>query len=235
MVKPTIAIHQPNFMPWAGYFYKIAKADKFVLLDNAQFSKNSYINRSQILVNGKIKWLTVPARPKLGTSIDQVMVGDKNWKIRHIEVLKNAYAKAPYFNEIFPQLACAYENIISTNLHEINIHFIRWFLKNLNIQTEILKASEMLMPNSFGQTDRLVGIATELGAGVYLSGNGAIKYLDIKRFDQCDIELKFSSFYPAKYPQEIETFIPGLSVLDVILNIGWEATSRYISNERAVN
>ena len=62
-METTIAIHQPNFMPWVGYFYKIAKADKFVLLDNAQFSKNSYINRSQILLmqNG----LTVPARPKL--------------------------------------------------------------------------------------------------------------------------------------------------------------------------
>ena len=124
----------------------------------------------------------MPARPKLGTSIDQVMVGEINWKTRHIEVLKNAYAKTPYFKEIFPQLACAYEDAISTHLHEINIHFIRWLLKNLNIQTEILKASELLLQD---KPAKLGLWELQLLYGVYLTGNGAIKYLDEKLFDQC--------------------------------------------------
>jgi len=224
----TVAIHQPNFLPWAGYFYKISKADLFIFLDDVQFSKNNYINRSQILVGGKKKWLSVPARVELGTSINNVMLNNLDWKQGHLNLLKNSYQKHRHFNDIWPNLTEAYERINSANLSQINIQLIMWLMKKLNISTKICRASSFLRPKASDPTQRLVDLVVNSGGAIYLSGLGGKKYQDEALFLRGGVEVVYSSFRSGPYSQESNEFTPGLSILDVVFSLGWDATASYI-------
>ena len=84
----AIGIHQPNYFPWVGYFHKIARVKKFIFLDNVQYSKGSYINRVQLLLNDEVRWLTVPCKPKLGTEINEVRVVCNDWQEQHLNKIK---------------------------------------------------------------------------------------------------------------------------------------------------
>ena len=228
IAKKIVAIHQPNFLPWAGYFYKISKADLFIFLDDVQFSKSNYINRSQILVGGKKKWLSVPARVKLGTSINNVVLNSLDWKQDHLNLLKNSYRRHLHFNDVWPSLAEAYERINSTNLSQINIQLIVWLMKQLNISTKIFRASSFLGPKTSDPTQRLVDLVVNSGGATYLSGLGGKKYQDEALFAQGGVEVVYSSFRSGPYSQESDEFTPGLSILDVVFNMGWDATASYI-------
>ena len=96
-----IAIHQPNFFPWAGYFYKIYLSDIFVFLDDVQYSKNSYTNRASIILEQKSSWLTIPIKSSLKTKIYDIQVADSLWKKKHLSKLVNAYKRSDFFSEIY--------------------------------------------------------------------------------------------------------------------------------------
>lgn len=228
--EKTVAIHQPNFLPWAGYFYKISKADLFIFLDDVQFSKNNYTNRSEILLGGKKKWLSVPARVELGTSINNVVLNSLNWKEDHLNLLKNSYQRHPHFNDIWPSLAVAYERINSTNLCQINIQLIVWLMKQLNISTKTRRASSFSQPKACDPTQRLVDLVVNSGGATYLSGLGGKKYQDEALFVQGGVEVVYSSFRSGPYLQDSDEFTPGLSILDVVFSMGWDATASYVQN-----
>jgi len=216
-----VAIHQPNFFPWLGYFYKIYKADIFIFLDNVQFSRGSYTNRTLIKAKNDKKWLTVPVKAKLGTLINQVIIyNEKNWKRSHIEIIKLFYKNAPYFKEIFPLIEEIYFFKNWKYLVDLNEYFILKIAKILNLNKRIVKASDLNINGK--STELLVKLVKAVGGTTYLSGIGGKKYIDEELFRKENIKLIYSDFKHPTYPQLGENFIPGLSILDFLFNCGFE-------------
>ena len=118
-----IAIHQPNYVPWLGYFYKIYIADKFVFLDDVPYSKNSYFNRSKILQNNKDVWLTVPVKVKLGMKINEIHSFNNSWKESHLSKIRNAYSESTYFHENWKPIKNLYLSLFEENLYLSNIKY----------------------------------------------------------------------------------------------------------------
>jgi hypothetical protein len=164
-----VAIHQPNFLPWLGYFYKIAKCDVFVLLDNVQYVKNSFINRNKIKTPQGAQWLTVPVKTKgrFGQLIKDVEINNTvDWRKRHLRTLEMNYKRAKYFEPVFRGVEAIYFARDWQNLCELNIEILKWVVSILGIEKKLMRASEL---NVKGEgTQLLINIVKEVGGNTYL-------------------------------------------------------------------
>lgn len=226
-----IGIHQPNYLPWLGYFYKIRQSDVFVILDNVEYqtgNANSITNRSRIKTANGEQWLTVPVKKSESKLImDIPMDLQQNWKIKHIRSIQMAYSKSPFFKEFFPMIE-NWLNFESQSLSEFNTHLILKACELFEIKTELRIASQLPLTND-DKNGRLIEICKLLGANIYLSGKGAQKYMDMALYENAGIAVEFSSFNHPEYKQLHGDFIPGLSFIDAIMNCGAEETRRLIS------
>ncbi len=229
----TVAIHQPNFLPWLGFFNKVSKSDKFVLLDNVQFPKTGggWTNRTYLIINSEKKWVTIPIKRNFsGTKqINEIKINnDFNWKKNFLKKIEFNYKKHPFFREYFFDI----EEIISRKydfLIDLNLNFIKYFFKILNFdEKNIFLASEFKL--SSRSSKLLVDLTICLNGSVYLSGNGASDYLDQKVFDRNNLKVKYQSYNPPNYSQyQSKKFINGISILDCLMNIGHEETKKIIN------
>jgi hypothetical protein len=222
----VVAIHQPNFLPWLGYFDKIARADVFVLLDDVQFSKGSYTNRVRILVNGEPKWLTVPVDRGGGSSqpIAEVRIReDGSWRDKAVETIRHAYARAPHFDEAFAVVEPLLRER-TDRLAELNEAAIRELARRLAAD-----GPELVRSSSLGAggraTDRLVEIVRAVEGDAYLGGVGAGGYQEDEKFERAGIELLSQDFSPPDYPQAAEEPVHGLSAIDALMSCGFERTA----------
>jgi hypothetical protein len=221
MDKKIIAIHQPNFMPWLGFFYKWASADLMVFLDDVTFIKRSHINRVRIRDVSGQHWLTVPVhqkgrwnQPIAGTEIQN----DFPWRDGVLGKLKFCYGKAPFFKHYFPE----FQAIIMKErllLADLNLELLQWLAGILEIETPWVLSSSLEGVNGKA-TERLVSICRHLGATAYLSGFGGQKYQEEEVFKEQNIQLVVYDFKHPEYPQRGEGFIAGLSVIDLLFNCG---------------
>ena len=213
-----IAIHQPNFLPWTGYFYKMANSDIFVFLDNVQYEKNSVINRNKIKISQGLFWITLPIRKKNSQLINETeLLNFSREKERIIKTLKLNYQKAKYFDFIFPEL----ENILEKDwqyLSELNIELIKFLKRKIGIKTklEIVSGHGVLGE----KTDLLINICKFFDADTYLSGEGGREYQDEEKFKIAKIKLEYSNFVYPVYPQQWGKFAPNLSIVDLLFNCG---------------
>jgi hypothetical protein len=224
-----VAIHQPNYIPWGGYFAKIAQCDLFIFLDDAQFPKGSYVNRVKILENTNEKWLTIPAKPKLGTPISDVHISNANWVTYHLDRLRHSYKKAPHFNSVWDYLEPLYHGLPPDSLCQSNIKLITSIAQRLSFPAEFRTSS--IVDNKDHQTsdDRLIQLIEAFGGSKYISGRGGVGYQDPFKFEQHSIELGISAFSQTAYQQvSNEAFVPGLSILDVAFNLGWDGAADFI-------
>lgn len=218
-----VAIHQPNFFPWLGYFYKIAKCNVFVFLDDAQYSKNSFINRNKIRSGNDEKWLTCPVITSSGlkTPINEIQYfNPAKSQVSILGLLKANYRQAPYFNKYF-DLVNNTLDLEHYSMAEQNITLIKTLMNELGIKTSVVRSSEL---NGISETStpRLVSICKQLKGDAYLAGIGAIKYQEDQLFEQSGVKLKNSEFQHPVYPQIGEGFIKNLSIIDILFNIGDE-------------
>lgn len=229
----TIAIHQPNYLPWLGYFAKISAVDTFVFLDDAAFSKGSYTNRVQFLCEAKSRWLTVPIRHRQGSLINEISPSNQTWWHSHIDSLANWYKKTSGFSEVRED----FEGILSeasskNNLAEINKFLIIKLAQRLDLRCRFINSSEFNMTAS--GTERLVEIVRKIDPnGRYLSGQGGAKYQDPSKFSEAGIRLKYLDFKHPLYPQNTEDFIPGLSIMDAIFSLGWNQVKELLKSARS--
>ncbi|CAB3901108.1 hypothetical protein LMG26846_04513 [Achromobacter insuavis] len=214
-----IAIHQPNYVPWSGYFYKIAQCDCFVFLDDAQYTKNSFINRNRIKTPQGEHWLTIPVSASLGQSIREVNP-QKGWVEKHIKTLQQSYAKTRGYKQYADGIASVL-HANNSNLAEFNISLIKHICELLDIATPILRASELGVAGS--SDERLAAITAHLGGDIYLSGFGGANYQLEQTFAERNIALETYKFRPPVYKQQWGEFIGGLSILDVLFNCADEA------------
>ena len=218
-----VAIHQPQFFPWIGYFYKIAACDLFIYLDDVQFKKNEFQNRNKIKTAQGPRWLTVPVRYSFGQSMREVETDNRrNWRHAHLQTLRTNYAPAPWFQEYFPRLEALYAREWD-NIAEFNIATVNLMMEFLGLKVERRRSSEL--PSKGASTQRLVSLCSGLGAQTYLSGAGARDYLDASLFAQAGIALRYQEFEHPEYPQLFGDFEPFLSCLDWVLNTGEAAAS----------
>jgi len=225
MNKKVIAAHQPNFLPWMGFFYKWFKADLMVFLDDTAFSRRSYINRVQIRYTSNKLWLTIPLLQKgrFNQPICQMEIQDDIlWRDNVRGKLKSSYGKAKFFKDYFPE----FEAIIKKEYHllaSLNIELLKWLSDKLEIETPWVLSSSLKGVEGKA-TERLVSICRCLGATHYLSGFGGQKYHEKEIFDKHHIECVIYDFKHPVYPQLSGDFIPGLSTLDLLFNCGPESS-----------
>ena len=227
--RPVVAIHQPNYLPWLGYFHKIAQADVFVFLETVQFSKGSYTNRVQILRDGKPVWLTQPIKQTLGQSIEAVGFAEADWPRRHLDTLHGAYRGAKFFRAVFPNLEALLIGTSQNSLAAANRHIVEGLIALLGLQRQFIRDGALGDAGLEGG-DRLIALVKAVAPGaVYLSGKGGATYQDDAKFAEAGIELRYSTFTPCPYPQiNSAVFVPGLSIVDVLFSLGVDGTRALI-------
>ena len=223
-----VAINQPNYFPWLGYFKKILEADIFILLDDAQFSKGSYTNRVRIGKSSSVRWLTLPVTYKFGQPINKVRVASVHWKQNHLDILKQTYLGSPHFDEVWNDLEEMFEGLSSHNLSVVNQYLIRRVIVCLGFQVDFRLASMFNIKEH--SDDRLISLIQKVASRcVYLSGDGGKSYQSVEKFELNDITVRYLNFIHPSYTQfSTDSFLPGLSVLDAAFNIGWKNTRQIL-------
>lgn len=226
-----VAVHQPNYLPWLGYFAKMARADLFVFLDDVQFSKGSYTNRVQIARGGQPVWLTVPVRHDFGAAISAVEIARADWVRAHADALRQAYRHARCFKEVSAELE-PWLAVASGRLAIVNMHLIERIALRLGLAARILASSSLGIASDTPDA-RLADIVDRIApGGTYISGGGGAKYQSDEVFASRGVRLDYSDFRPEPYERSGEDFIPGLSIVDALFHLGFEATAALVRPRR---
>lgn len=226
-----MAIHQPNFLPWLGFFDKIRRSDVFVAMDNAQFSKTggTWTNRVQVIVNKQPAWVTVPvdrAYHGLRTVSEMKINESQPWRAKLLRTIELNYRPAPCFSEVYP-LVHELVDRPSSDLATYNLNAIRTLCGRLNLTTEIILGSSLAAEGR--STDLLVAMVTSVGGTAYLAGGGASGYQEDEKFEQAGVEVVYQHFQHPVYPQfNSAGFEPGLSIVDALMNCGFDGVRRLL-------
>jgi len=227
------AIMQPTYLPWAGYFKLMNEVDLFIFLDDVSFSKGSWQQRNRIIANKAETYLTVPVNTsgKLGQLINEVeTVEIQNWRKKHKIALQLAYSKHEFGSEIIELISNCLDN--STNsLVDVNVSIIKAIKEKLNIDTEIKLSSELEI---FGKkSEYILNICNHIGATQYYSPEGAREYIEEEGlFAKSNVKVEYQNFIPKAYSQKnIDNFVPYMSIIDIIANIGFNETKKYITRQ----
>lgn len=220
-----VAIHQPQYLPWLGYFDKIIKADAFCYLDNVQYKKNEWQNRNRIKTAQGRQWLTVPVSYRFPQKINEVKINNTvNWKRKHLQAMITNYSKAPFFAEYIG----FFEEVYSKDwelISELNVYLIGRMQEMLNIKEKrTVLASTLSLSDD--PTERLIDICKTLEGDTYLSGQDGAKYMDLERFKANGIEVSVQDFIHPEYPQLFGDFASHLSIVDLLFNCGPETLER---------
>ena len=216
-----VACHQPNFLPWIGFFYKALLADLVVLLDDVQFARGfTWVNRNRLKCDQGELWLTVPVKKKgrgLQKISDVEVVDNGNWPRRFFQGISQNYAHAPYFAEHRAFLKDLMQ-MRWRKLVDLNVAAIYYLAGSLGIGNKVVLQSSLQIQSQ--GSELLVKITKETGADVYLTPLVTKKYVDENLFAQQGITIQFFRFIPPVYPQLWGEFIYNLSALDLLLNCG---------------
>lgn len=219
----TIGIIQSNFLPWRGYFDFIDSCDKFVILDNVQYTKNDWRNRNRIKTKDGLHWLTVPVNFSFSqaTTIEKTPINYSiPWIEEHINIITAAYSNAPYFEHYAEELFSLISKPVDS-ISQLNVALIRWAMISLKIDTEIVLASKLVTSNE--KSHRVLDIVRQLGGTKYLTGPAAKAYLDESIFREAGVAIDYKTYNYPHYPQLFGTFEGSLSIIDLFFNAGPES------------
>ena len=235
-----VAIHQPNFVPWLGYFDRMIRSDMFVLLDHVQFERRNYQNRCVIRCEDQGKWLTVPVvqvsqkekiiEKRVDNPAD--VGGTRWWGPNHFNTLRYAYRKSPYFDLYAPRLReileARWDKLLDLNLATLD--FVR---DALDIRTPMVRSSKLMVEGQ--KSALLLAICQKLDATAFLGGmGGSREYLDKDAFAAAGMGVRWQEFMHPTYPQPgTAPFMKGLTVLDLLFNCG--PRSAEIARQTRVN
>ncbi len=222
-----VSIHQPAYIPWLGYFDKIAKSDLHIFFDDANYSKNNLFNRNKIKTpNGEL-WFSIPISYRSNTPICETKIDNSsNWAEKHFKTIELNYARSPYFKKY----ADIFEKIYSQKweyLSEITISMNKLITELLGIKLKFIKSSELKAEGV--KNEKLINLCRAVGADTYLSGRGAKDlnlnpygkpYLDEELFLKNNIKVNYQQFIHPVYEQLWGEFIPNLSTIDFLFNCG---------------
>ncbi len=231
----VVAIHQPNFLPWLGFFHKMSCADVFVLLDTVPFTKNSYQNRVRITTAQGAHRLTVPVLTKgrFGQLTNEVEINSvTSWQKTHLATLRTNYGRAPHLAEIMAWLEPLYEDT-SPLLATFCRRIIEAIHQRLGLHAELVLASSLGCVGA--GSELLLRLVQAVGGDLYLSGPSGRGYLDMALFAEAGIAVQFHEFHHPSYPQLFGDFVPGLSIIDLFMNVGVATSTSYLSQPAALS
>lgn len=229
----VLAAHQPNYLPWLGFFHKLARCDVFVLLDGVQYARRSYTARCLVKQpDGAKHWLTVPVfkTGRYDQAIAAVAIDDERpWQQAHRRTLETCYARSPHFASQQALLDLAYGRPWE-RLCDLNIALLTKLAGEFGLAPRIVRLSELGI--TAHSTELLVGLCRMLGADTYRSGPSGRQYLDEAMFARAGVKLDVFRYWPKPYPQLWGDFVPGLSVVDMLFNCGTDAVRQEIGSPR---
>lgn len=223
----TVAIHQPEYFPWLGFFDKVRRSDVFVLLDNVQFDRASTQQRTKVAGSGGPVWMGIPFVHRFPQRIDEVQLADAKWSGKHFKTLQACYGRTAGFRAHADQLQAFYARP-TTRLVDVTIPSIELLLEAFAIDTTVVRASTLDVTGHKG--DLVLALCKQLGATTYLSGRTGATYLDREAFAREGVEVAVQSYTVPSYarlvtlpPEEVGS----LSALDAWLHLGPEAPSLF--------
>jgi hypothetical protein len=218
-----LAVLQSNYIPWKGYFDIIHDVDLFIFYDDLQFTKNDWRNRNRIKAANGAEWITVPVGQDMNRLICEVELKDTTWQAKHWRTLQQNYGRCLYFGRYKAYFEDLYLGQRWTHLSELNQSLIRHISHAfLGLKTQFADSRSWQLSGK--KLDRLLDLVMQSGATTYLSGPSARDYIDPERFAQAGIALEWKDYagYP-EYPQRFPPFEHGVSILDLLFNVGPEA------------
>jgi len=228
--EKIVAIVQPNFLPWIGYFEMGHRADVFVMLDDVQFVRREWVNRNKILNRSEQgwQWLTVPINNvDRNTKINQIEIHEHaRWVDKAITTIRHVYCKAPYFSKYFEE----FESVLNTKyqrLLDFNVSIIQLVYRILGIDENLVLSSKFDI--NYTKDDKLLAICSELGATIYLANNGSMDYIDMYKFTGEGIGFVFQDYQHPEYEVKGFKFQPYMSVIDLIFWQGQRSLDLIIS------
>lgn len=221
-----VAMHQSQYLPWPPYFRKMAQADVFILMDSVQYQKNGVQNRNQIhSANGPL-WLTIPIGGSLEQDICSKVPANEQWRKKHIQSIRSSYAKTRFFSVHFEAISDVIQNA-GPDLHSINMAMIMYFRSVLGIRNELRLLSELAVHSKKNQL--VLDSCNAVGADYYISGSGALEYMDISSFQNAGIQLEVLKNDIPLYPQYHQPAVTGLSMLDWLMQDDIDVIRQYLN------
>lgn len=213
-----VAVHQPNYIPWLGYFAKLASADVFIFLDDVQLPQGrSYVHRSRVHAPPDGVWLSAPIRREERQLIRDVRFADEDWRRKHQATLFHTYRKAPFFAAVMPLVETIY-GFPTESLAPFNMNAVTLIAGHLGLPCRFELSSAYGVAQS--SDDRLIELVKAVGGDTYVSGAGGQNYQHPEKFAAAGLELCVRAYKPRPYPQHQGGFVSGLSVLDALFNLG---------------
>ena len=225
----VVAIHQPEYLPWLGFFKKMMNAELFVFLDDVQFRKKGWQNRNRIRINDGTALLSIPVHTHSYPKINEVTIdNEKNWSIRHKKSILYNYARAPYFDEIKDFIESIFEKKFQY-LVDLNTEIIKFIMNELEIKSKIVFSSELEISKK--GSDRVLDICKAVGADHYITGTfWAESNLRVEEFKKSNIDIEFQKFQHPIYKQIHGEFIPEMSIIDLLFNEGRKEAKKILQN-----
>ena len=224
-----VAIHQPEYLPWLGFFKKMMNVELFVFLDDVQFCKKGWQNRNRIRINDGTTLLSIPVHTHSYPKINEVTIdNEKNWSIRHKKSILYNYARAPYFDEIKDFIESIFEKKFQY-LVDLNTEIIKFIMNELEIKSKIVFSSELEISKK--GSDRVLDICKAVGADHYITGTfWAESNLRVEEFKKSNIDVEFQKFQHPIYKQIHGEFIPEMSIIDLLFNKGRKEAKKILQN-----
>jgi hypothetical protein len=226
----TVVVHQPDFLPYLGFFHRFLRADVYLALDHVQFvqhTSRAWTHRDKIKTRGGAAWLSVSVQKcPLDTAIKDVeLSSDRSWRAANLNLLTENYRRAPFYETIFARLDEIYRMPID-RLAAFNMAFIDLVCDWLGIAIERARSSDLAPTDR--KSEMIAGLVAAVGGTRYLSGIGARDYHDQAPFERRGIEVVWQDFKHPIYPQQFGEFVPYLSTIDALFNCGPEETIRML-------
>lgn len=218
-----VVIHQPDFVPYLGFFERLLVADVYVVMDDVQFIRRGWQHRDKIKTRaGHEAWLTLSVKKgDYHQRIQDVELADDRdeWAGGNLNLLREHYRAAPHFARFFPEVEALYGNG-RTLMADFNLAFLAWLFDRMDIRVPVVRASTL--GTSGQKNEKLINLVKAVGGDTYVTGTGSLDYLDPALFAAAGIGLEVRRYAHPVYPQINGPFLPYLSVLDALFNVGDE-------------
>jgi hypothetical protein len=215
-----LTAHQPVYLPWLGLFHKIALADLFCYFDIAQYQTKDFNNRNKIKTHSGEIWLSVPVESKnhFSKSVGDIRIVQDGWQRKHFKSISMAYQKAPYFRNYIEQFEEVLTAQLFETLSELNLAILRLAMRNLEISTPIVKASDYAFQGA--KSALVLDMCLRLKADVYIFGAQGRDYAEVDNFRAGGVEPYFQDYRHPQYQQLHGEFRPYMSIIDLLFNEG---------------
>ena len=228
-----LTAHQPAYLPWLGLFHKILLSERFCVFDGVQYQPDDFNNRNRIKTGMGPIWLSVPvdAKNRLNRLICDIKIIPNGWNKKHIRSIRYSYQKAPFFNDYIEAL----EDYLLTKEHvflaDLNIGMLEMFLGLLAIDVPVVRATDFAFAGQ--KSDLVLDMCKKLGATEFIFGEQGRNYADVDAFTRSGIRAYFQSYKHPTYPQINGPFVPYMSVLDLLFNVGPSSRKVILSGNAA--